>query len=347
MRPSVSPTHSRSHSTSGQVVGVPGALGPFYGWAPDSNYFTAGIESGIGFFDLSGLQIASIESRNANWVSANSIAVVEAGRLRFFDLSGSETGSISGDFEGLVVASDAGVFAAVLPPTADDAIGTTYRVWDGSVLSEVRDGVPVALTGDGSTLAVLVPLAGPGNGPPGRLGHLSLVDRSGTTLFELTDWVSDARSLFTFSPDGNYLAACFEETAGGLPALRIVDAMTAEVSAALGRCGYASWTEDDTLYSSFLSDGTHTWKPQEGVTDSGFPPETVAIAAPNGLMATWSAPDTATLTVTDGVDAANYELSGAILYAYWSPDGSTLGMVSASTSPSAYELTLIRLDAVQ
>ena len=341
------PTESASPEpgpTNGSITSVPDALASFYGWSPDGKHFIATTSRGLGIFDLSGAQVASIAAPGGYWISSNSVAAMGPGigHVRFYDLSGTKTGEIPADFVGLEVAADAGVFAAIRPATGSNAIGTTYRVWDGEALSKVRDGVPVAWSPDASKLAVLVPLHGPGNGPPGLLGNLSVVDNSGMTLFELTDWTSDAHAPFGFSPDGRYLAACFEDTGGGLPTMRVVDMETEFVSDSAGTCGYASWTADDTLYSSILSEGTHTWTPSHGVTDAGFPPQTVAVASTDGKIASWSASSAGALRVTLNSETTEYRLSGKILYVYWSPAETTLVAVSASpTNPSSYELTII------
>ena len=328
---------------------VPGALGPFDGWSPDGMHFIANTSAGFGVLDRDAVLVTSVAATDGYWVSANSVAAITAtgsvvGPIRFYDLSGINTGQIPGKFEGLEVAPAGDIFAAVQVATGGNAIGTTYRVWDTGSLSEVRDGVPLAWTPDASNLAVLVPLRGSGNGPPGEEGHVSIVAASGATQLALRDWISDVFEPFVFSPDGHYLAACVEDPNGKLPSMRVVDTQTASVSNGVGTCGYATWTALDTLYSSFPSDGTHVWTPGSGVTDPGFPPQTVAVASTDGKIASWSAAADDTLRVTIGTAVTDYVLSGDIEGVYWSPDGTRLLSVATSHNASGFELTVIRAD---
>lgn len=291
------------------------------------------------------MQITPITETEGTWVSSNSVAALGSGPIDLYDLSGAKTGEIPGDYQGVLAAADRGVFAAIESASGQNAIGTTYRVWDGTSLSSVRDGAPLNWSRDGSRLAVLEPFAEPGHGPLGEEGHVSVVDSSGNTILKLNDWVADWFGPYDFSLDGRFLAACFQNGSDP-PTIYVVDLQTTKVSDSVGKCGYSSWTVDDTLYSSFPYDSTHVWTPNRGVGDPGFPPETVAFASTDGKLATWSGSDDATLRITVDAVSTDYPLSGAIENVFWSPDGMSLVAVSSDDSkPTAYDMTIIPVGA--
>jgi hypothetical protein len=323
----------------GDVIALAEAQPPFGGWSPDSMHFLARATDGrIGIFDRTGTKVAAIDAQYGDWTSANEVGVFGTpgpgraiGHVSYFDIDGTKLSDVSAEFESALFAPNSEVFAGESLASGDQAFGTSYRVWDGSTMSGLRDGVPQGWSPDGSQLVVLMPL-GPGNGPPGEEGTPKLVDRSGKALFALPGWVGDARDVYQFSPDGRYFAACLSghgETQG----MRVVDVQAQTVAPSVGRCFYSSWTADDKLYVSTPGVAPAVWSPTGGITATLLSPGTYVMPSPDGRLATWTDDS---LHIEGQAAASDYRASaGTIIWVDWSPDGSALMVTTGS------DLTLI------
>ena len=271
----------------------------FEAWSPDGQHLlvrttTARTAQGIAVFDLGGIESATVAFREGYWTSGTSFAGFGPstadsviGHVRFFDLKGTQTGDVPADFEAVRFAPGSPVLAGTLPGGSDSAIGTTYRVWNGSGLSKVRQGVPLSWTADASLLAVLMPLQGGGYGGSGLDGTLAVVDAAGATQFEVPGWVGDAYGVATFSPDGSYLAACLAAADGSdPPQVRVINVQAKSISSSAGQCGIVSWSASNSLLTS---DGSPTlWTPTAGATDAGLGDQTFATISSDGKIASWS-----------------------------------------------------------
>jgi WD40 repeat protein len=312
----------------------------FDAWSPDGQHVlvrttTAKTPQGIAVFDLGAAESAAVAYREGYWTSGTSFAGFGPstadsviGHVRFFGLSGTQTGEVPANFEAVRFAPGSTVFVGIIPGGSDSAIGTTYRVWNGSGLSKARQGIPLAWTADASRLAVLMSLQGGGHGGSGRDGTLAVVDANGAIQFELPGWIGDAYGVATFSPDGSYLAACLAAADGSdPPQVRVIDVRAKSISSSAGQCGIASWSAGNSLLTS---DGSPTlWTPTTGATDAGLGDQTFATISSDGKIASWSG---ATVRVTDGQSETEYRMADVVDGGVaWSPDGSAIVVGSAGT----------------
>ena len=309
-------------------------------WSPDGQHIIGRTTDGIAVFDLIGSELASIPFSEGHWTSATSFAGFGSpppgpvtARVRFFDLTGSQTDEVPADFEAVRFAPASQVFAGIIPGGSDSAIGKTYRVWDGSGLSKIRDGVPLAWSADTSMLGVLTPLQGGGYGGSGLDGTPAVVDASGGVLFELPGWAGDAYGIFRFSPDGAYAAACLAAADGSDPSqIRVIDVKAKAIVSSLGKCGIASWSASDALLSADGIAAPTLWTPTAGPSNPGLGDQTWATISADGKIASWpSSGGSNSVRVTDGQSTTEYEIANAFDGAVWSPDGSLLGVGSPLT----------------
>jgi hypothetical protein len=330
------------------MVAIDGTTG-FGSWSPDGQRFVAVRANGFGVFTADGAVVATIPAREVHWVSPTSLAAFGSpdagpavGQVQYFSSHGVALSNVEADFERVVFVPFSQTFAGVEPAADDEPVGATYRVWDGSQLSEPRNGLPVAWAPDGSHLAILVPRS-PAEAARG-LGTLNFVDADGAIMSTLTDWVGAATGLFRSSPDGRYLAACLLSPDDSVRALHVVDIASSTVSEPVGECGFASWTRANVLYSSDASNPATRWSVTDGVVAVGTAAATFVEVSLPGAVASWSAAGERTLTVTDGETGREYELSGEIRQVVWAPDGTRVAVTSATAAPSVeYQVTIIRL----
>ena len=295
--------------------------------------------NGMAVIDLDGAELARLTYKENYWTSAASFAGFGSstpdsviGHVRFFDLSGSQTGEVPADFEAVRFAPGSEVFAGIIPGGSDSAIGKTYRVWNGAELSNVRHGVPLTWTADASMLAVLTPLQGGGYGGSGLDGTPAVVDASGAVLFELPGWAGDAYDVFSLSPDGAYAAACLAAADGSDPSqIRVIDVKAKAIVSSIGKCGIASWSASDTLLSADGIAAPTLWTPTGGPSNPGLGDQTWATISADGKIASGSSSAGSTVHVIDGASTTDYPMPDIVHGFAWSPDGSLLGVNSAGS----------------
>jgi hypothetical protein len=349
-----SPPPTPGHTAPASITPRPPMLtiegaNAFRGWSPDGELFAALRSNDFAIFRVDGSLVGSISAREVYWVTPTSLAAFGApgagpavGQVKFFGSDGTLTSTVPEDFESVVFAPLGGTFAGVEPAADGESLVSAYRVWDGSRLSERRNGIPMAWSPDGGALAVLVPEDIASDG--GRFGGLLIVDPSGAPLAELRQWIGTANGVFWFSPDGRYLAACLHSGEEPAPSLRVVDTETSSVSPPVGECGFASWTSANHLYVADASNPATKWSPTDGIDTVGTPAGTFVQAALTGALATWSASGDPKLQVVTEDSTRAYQLSGEIRQVAWSADGTELAVTAASSAPSGgYGVTIIRL----
>lgn len=314
-------------------------------WSPDGQYLlvdSAGHHSVLG---RDGSVVGSLgpSSDSADWLDSTTIVTLHrdglapAGHLSFLGIDGTETGSVDGLYERVVVSRGNRLIAAVAPATGDEIVGTSYRVWEDGVLSDARQGEPLAWSADGAKLALLEP-TGHAPGAAGDEGLVKVVTRQGASLISVDGWLATTNSgVNLFSPGGRYLAVCLSDAnvSQDTPAVRVIDTETGTVSESLPNgCAYngSAWANDGTLYASDGVNPPHQWTPEDGVELVGISEAKLVTPGTDGDIAVWSdgSPD-ATLEIRLGDAVQTYDLPGLAEVA-WSPDGTLVAAVSRSGS---------------
>ena len=319
-----------------------GRLGP---WAPDSSRVLGDDGQTVHVVDRSCCGEFTIEAQDAGWVSASSIAALVSsapgnGRVRLYDLEGTETSRIDGTFESVVFGPGTGVFAGIVPLTGDDPTSRTYTIWDQGTMSDQLPGEPLAWSADGSTLAVLRPTE---TAKVVDVGTLSNVDKSGRQRLDVPNWLATTWAPYVFSPDGQYLAACLQpaDALRAPPEIHVIDLSSGTVSDNVGKVCLdfgTAWGPDSTLYVSDATGPPVVWT-RQGMSrlDTTFGWATPAL---NGNLALWSdGTDNSAVELRAGDTMVDYQLP-QLRSVTWSPDGATVAAISAPVGGSE-GLTLI------
>jgi WD40 repeat protein len=325
---------------------IPNVVG-FGGWAPDGQHIVLALPE-FHVFDLLGNDLGTIPAFSLAWAGNDQLAgfgdfstPVGLGQIRLFDIHGNQIGAVPTEFDDVRFAPGTPILAGIEPASGNNSVATKYRIWDGQNLSSPLAGVALRWAPDGSELAVLV---SPTNG--GQEGTLAVVDVTGKEILRVPGWTGDFRNPVAFSHDGLYLAACRDSSPTQYPQIHVVDLATGSVSDSLGNCGSFSWTASDALYASTWGGSLpRMWTPSAGVMDAHIP-GTTAVASSDGNVAYFSSDPT--VHIQAGGVTRDYTFPGPIEGLSWSPDGSTLAVVSsasADTSPTqkGSELTIIRV----
>jgi hypothetical protein len=260
-----------SAGSSGPVA--PSAVAALSGWpiawAPDGHHMLlAQVAPGlpgasrIQIRDAAGRATGSASGTAAVWVDSNTIAIATSGAgqgsrftsnstISLVDVTGRQVAALPGQYAnpdptegldgGLLVGSSSGQLA-VVGQSGAKFYGETYVTWNGNAVSVSRQGVPIAFSQDGSKLAVIHPIYGPGGSLGTNLtGSLEIVSTSGSqTLASFPRLHIGARSGaqpdypdVAFSPNGSSL----------LVSGTLVD-LTSGTSITVG---FGGWLPDGTL----------------------------------------------------------------------------------------------------
>lgn len=275
---------------------VPMSVSPVSGWpiawAPDGRHMllaqvTTGRQGGsrIQICDAAGRVTGSASGTAAVWVDSTTIAIATTGAgqgshfaagstITLVDVTGRELAALPGQYAspdatagldgGVLVGSGSGRLA-VVGQSGPNFSGATYVTWNGQTVSASRQGVPIAFSQDGSKLAVIHPIYGPGGSFGGNpTGSVEVVSVPGLqSLQSFPRLRIGARSgvqpdypAVSFSPDGSSL----------LVSGNLVD-LTTGTSVSVG---YGGWLPDGTLVTA--SNGQVTrWDGTHATADARFP----------------------------------------------------------------------------
>ena len=359
--PTPSPAPPSATPSAGGTVVIPNVDGGW--WAPDGQHLLVDEEDGVHILDANGqhdVDTPAYSGSEAAWLDSTKVAVLvrenqtdATGQISFYDLSGALSGHVDGQYQSSLVSQGNDVLAAVGLAT-DNTLGDTYKVWDNGVLSDWRQGEPLAWSADGTMLAVLMPkLVGlrPGGsmstlasivnaGDPSDHGDLVVVDRQGDDVLRIPGLVASTFAPYVFSPDGRYLAACLSNRSDTIDAMRVIDTQTGSITDVAQSCAYeVGWSDEPRLYLSSALGSPIAWTPEEGVTPTSLPDETSVAVAPNGDLVNWSNSGDSAIRVISGGATIVYALDGDVQSAGWDPDGQRITVTSAGAltiiTPSA------------
>jgi hypothetical protein len=315
-------------------------------WSSDGSLLMASADVGIVLLDKdTGTVHAEMPGTWAGWIGADRIAVWTAvqgepghGSVAIRTTDGTQVETIAGDF-GVPIFGQ-GVARLALPNNWQSASSATFRVWDGSSLSEARAGIPLAWSPDGSLLAVLLPSDKVSVGM-GVSGRLAIERQDGTLVKEFGQpWVNSALAGLTFSPDGVYVSACVSiEGAPEWPdcSVSVLNVATGAVTKLAPNGGITTWLPGDRLLISGLDITAVEWD-RGGTTPADIPPDTAASASIKGDLAfEWGDERTTVQLRVGGVDRAvnvGAKTVGQPYLGVWSPDGSVVAFVVHGPEPA-------------
>lgn len=283
-----------SAGTSGPVtpISVSDLAGWPIAWAPDGHHLllvqvTTGWQGGsqIQIRDAAGRLTGSTIGSAAAWVDSTTIAIATASSghgspvggstVELVDVTGHQIAILPGSYAspdttqgvdgGVLVGSGTGQLAVVVQ-SGPSFYGATYITWSGHSVTASRQGVPVSFSQDGSKLAVIHPVYGPGGSLGEDLaGSLEIVSVPGMhslasfphlRIVARSNGVQPDLATSAFSPDGSSLLV--SET--------LVD-LTQGTSTKVGAGG---WLPDGTLVTA--SNGqVLRWHGTRSSADARFP----------------------------------------------------------------------------
>lgn len=313
-------------------------LGEASSWSPDGQHLIidtsyAGMNIVV---DADGTVVGHVQANYATWLDSQTIAGEGDGTIKpgpdsvtLYDAGGNEIGSIPGEYEGVMFAPGHRIGAASPEPKDGQEEATSYKIWNGSTLSDWLPGIPMKWSPDGTRLAVLTPNDEPSPGI-GTYGTVTIVDAMGSEVTEIKGRVGSTFEPVAFSPDDRYLATCLVDQSGESEAINVLDTQTGSLSDVAtdqnGTCGfYVEWSSEPRLYVFDGDQAPVVWTPSSGIVDAGLAEATLVEVAPNGYFANWSAYDSQ-VRVVQGDTETSYQLPDTPNGMIWSPDGSRLAV---------------------
>lgn len=317
-------------------------------WSPNGKYLLVRGRDGYEVLDASANPLWGFTAWDAGWYDSDTIAAAGTGgagaareTVRFYDASGTQTGTLPTVFESVVFAPGEREFAGIYPYRRALSQGDTFSIWDGNTLSATYEGHPVAWSPDGSRLAVLVAPWGPSR--PGMEGHFAVLDAGARPVAKPPGWMGPTvpPAPYAFSPDGRYAAACLTKDPNALESSTLVDTQTAAVTELAQRCaGTPAWSNEPALYTRDDSGQPVRWTSNQGpVPISGTDSTDVVVPAPNGSLAVWSANTSDLRLIVDG-EVHDYGFPDNIIGVAWRPDSNAVAVVYGDTTNGTGRSTL-------
>jgi hypothetical protein len=176
--------------------------------------------------DSSGRATGSFNADSATWVDSRTIATATAGKgpggsgtIRLVSVYGHVTATLPGQYladgkgsSGAILLGSGTGRLAIASQGSWGSSGSSFVIWNGETIGSSHQGMPIAFSRDGNTLAVLHPSGGPGGGSSGWLEIVSVPSLNTVASFSHTTlrippagdgpgYAPDA----AFSPDGHWL----------------------------------------------------------------------------------------------------------------------------------------------
>lgn len=292
-----------------------------------------------------GTPIETVDAWELAWIDDTTyVALNNAGKAFVGHVGSSARSDLPGTYPCGLLGGSPGVVALMTDATCTNAT-TRYVIWTPKGLSAPRSGVPVAISPDGTLLAVVHdpteccgggPTPDPSASPPPK-ATLDIVRTStGVSVARAGNVAWAYGTTVIFSPDAKrvaYLVRMPERPSGD--GFAILDVASGTVSVLDGDLGKVlGWMANDRLLVASRAPGAPAPKGLQ-VTALDTVADTVALSS-TGRVAAALAGDQATqsltLTLELGAERETLELPAYARVLVWSTDGSTLLAVCSDSS---------------